>query len=340
MPAQKLPRWPSAPYPIINGTNPTTTTEPAKVGAPQAAEATPTFIPTPVYQTVQVVPADKIVDTTTTSYAEITQYPGAQATILQGYCSEPAYTILDGSETALWVPVIGCMSSKSECCATTTTSGSGAASTGGTENINPKDDSAGKGVQFPISFMPAQGTLTGCPQDYHTVGSTACCPSSYWLWSTQIGGQVPCYSSLGAKMIPPPIPDTLVHRITGTESHSTSVSSTSESQKPTLAIVNIAYAMQYHVVPLPKRELDKKVKIGLGVGVGVAAILVGLLIAFLARKFLVHRRVRTKVQDSNEPLRLGAGEGMSHVVTHDGAPNSKTFGGAEYVGVSTTRVGH
>lgn len=141
-------------------------------------------------------------------------------------------------------------------------------------------------------------------------------------------------------MTPPPIPDTLVHRITGTESLSIGVSSTSESQKPTLAVVNIAYAMQYHVVALPRRELDSKVKIGLGVGVGVAAILVGLLIALLARKFLVHRRVRTKVQDTSEPLRLGVREDMSHVGAQDGAPNSRTYGGAKYVGVSTTRVEH
>jgi hypothetical protein len=313
----------------------TTTTDNAETGT-SSAEATPTFIPTAVFQTVTVVAADSIPETTTT-HAEITQYPGPQATILQGHCSEPAYTILDMPEMALWVPVIGCISSKSECCPTSTASSSEATSTGGSKRIKARDDE--KKVQFPISRMPLQGTLTGCPQDYHTVDSTACCPSSYWLWTTEIGGQVPCYSSLAAKMTPPPIPETFAHHITRPDAHSSATLS-SESQKPTSAVVNIAYAMQYRVVAVPKKGFSTKIKIGLGVGVGVAAILVGLLLALVIRKFFIHRRVRSKVQGAgSEPLRGGVVESMSQVELLP-APNSRNYEGSKYAGVSSTGFGH
>ena len=39
------------------------------------------------------------------------------------------------------------------------------------------------------------------------------------------------------------------------------------TSKPTLAIVNIAYAMQFPVVPPPKPALETDAKIGIGVGV-------------------------------------------------------------------------
>jgi hypothetical protein len=246
-------------------------------------------------------------------------------------------------EMALWVPVIGCISSRPECCATSVTSSPIAVSTSGARKVRARDDDEDdddeKKVHFPMSHMPSQGTLTGCPQDYHTIGSTACCPSSYWPWTTELGGQVPCYSSLAATMTPPPIPDSLVHHITRADVHSFPTSA-SESQKPTSAVVNIAYAMQYQVVALPKRGLNSKIKIGLSVGVGVAAILVILLTAFLVRKVLVHRRVRSKVQGAgSEPLRGGMVENMSQVAL-DPTPDSRSYGGAQYVGVSTSGARH
>jgi hypothetical protein len=144
-------------------------------------------------------------------------------------------------------------------------------------------------------------------------------------------------------MTPPPIPDTLIrHHITRPDNDDDDdiPTSISESQKPTSAVVNIAYAMQYQVVALPKRGLDSNLKIGLGVGVGVAAILVGLLMALLVRKFLVHRRVRSKVQGAgSEPLRGGMVENMSQVALNP-TPDSRNHGGAKYVGVSTSGVMH
>lgn len=314
------------------------TSDPARVGA-SIVEATPTFIPTVVFQSVTVVAADSISKTTIT-HAAITQYPGPTAAILQGYCSEPAYTLLDMPEMVLWLPVIGCISSRSECCATRTTTSSKRTITARAKKVKARDDdNSGKEVQFPMSHMPSQGTLTGCPKDYHTVGSTACCPSSYWLWTTEIGGQVPCYSSLSAKMTPPPIPDTLVGHITKADAHSYPTS-VSDSQKPTSAVVNIAYAMQYQVVALPKGGINSKVKIGLGVGVGVAAILVGSLLAVLVRKFFVHRRVRSKVQGAGiEQLRGELAENMSQIELNP-KTDSRSYAGPKYVGVSTSIAEH
>ncbi|KAF2705723.1 hypothetical protein K504DRAFT_505461 [Pleomassaria siparia CBS 279.74] len=312
MPAHgRVARFPSALYPLTNGTLTATTIDPAQSTAQSSSlqttsTQTPTFIPTAIYQPITVLPAASI--TEATSAAIITQYPGPKAKILQGYCSEPAYTILDGPETALWVAVVGCISSRSECCATSTTV-SVAATTGGMARRDPD-----KAVQFPISQMPSQGTLTGCPKDYHMVGSNGCCPSSYWLWSTEIGGQTPCYSSTNAKMTPPPMSDTFAHE-----------PAVGDSPKPTSAVVNIAYAMQYRTVGLPSKGLSNKVKLGLGIGMSVAALLILLLIAFMVRKFFVQPRAKNKgkytgIQD--------AGADTSYV-PHGVAPESTTLGGAK-----------
>lgn len=44
----------------------------------------------------------------------------------------------------------------------------------------PNGGGIGGSAAFPMSAMPKQGELRGCPQDYHTVtksDGTACCPS-------------------------------------------------------------------------------------------------------------------------------------------------------------------
>jgi hypothetical protein len=56
-------------------------------------------------------------------------------------------------------------------------SASGAAVDGGNK---PNGVSGGKRGAFPISALPDQGKIQGCPKDYHTVTAsegTACCPS-------------------------------------------------------------------------------------------------------------------------------------------------------------------
>ncbi|ORY15352.1 hypothetical protein BCR34DRAFT_184315 [Clohesyomyces aquaticus] len=317
---QLHPKWRRVP--LQNGTIPTSTGKKVQETTDAEAEKTPASIPQPQYRSVTVVPATAI-PSTTTKDANVPVIPTGEVSttsILQGYCSEPAYTILDGP-TAYWVPVIGCISSKSNCCPTPT-AGSGA---------NPSAGPAGgAGAAFPISSFPPQSTLEGCPQDYHTVtlsGQTGCCPSSYWLWSTSFGGQVPCYSLLSSAVTAPPIPDTLAATRSDTAA--------AVSAKPTSAIVNIAYALQYPVNPPDKKPvLEKKAKIGVGVGVGSAAVILGVLIFLLVRNFFGHKKVKKDLQRKDVSRRFGSGVDVSQVAQQPVPPPvSRVHGGAKYSGV-------
>jgi hypothetical protein len=191
-PTTLKPRWPAAPYPMISssllslascssstnypkdGTSSTST----KADLPDAIKQTPSIIPSPIYGTVSVVPASDLPPSPT--HAPVPQYITSTAKLLQGYCNEPAYTIIDGP-TAIWMPVVGCISSKADCCPTPTEDGGAAApsrtSGGGGGGGGSGSGGVQGGAKFPRSGLPSQGVLTGCPQDYHTVGGTACCPS-------------------------------------------------------------------------------------------------------------------------------------------------------------------
>ncbi|KAH7371015.1 hypothetical protein BKA66DRAFT_573194 [Pyrenochaeta sp. MPI-SDFR-AT-0127] len=351
------PRFPQAPFPITNSTNPVptreTTTEeagPSKTNddnppdrsQPQAQ--TPTFIPIASYVPVQVVPASEVA-ATTTPHASIEEYKGPGAIILRGYCTEPNYTILDGP-TALWVPVVGCVSSKAECCPTSTIDGGANAAPTETGKPNasvaPSAAAGGAGLAaFPISALPSQGTLTGCPKDYHTVKASegaGCCPSSYWLWSTTLGGQVPCYSSLGAALVPPPMPDSFGRmNLPSSVSASTSVVAQTMQAKPTLAIVNIAYAMQYQLAPEPEpiTGLKKEAKIGIGVGVTAGALFILVVLGFLVRRCLGKRKSNEgDMQTTTPSQRFGSQIDMSRVA-HEPPGVARTYGGVRYTGVAT-----
>lgn len=168
---------------------------------------------------------------------------------------------------------------------------------------------------------------------------------SYWLWSTTLGGQVPCYSSLSAKLTPPPIPDTLVNggqMITGSThtTPSSTVPAATASQKPTLAIVNIAFSMQYPMVPGPKPALETKAKIGIGVGVTGAAVLIGVLLWFVIRKFFAHSKTKDQLRDvrqTDQAQRFGPNVDMSRVA-NEPAGMERKFGGKKYTGVATSGV--
>ncbi|KAF2188884.1 hypothetical protein K469DRAFT_684172 [Zopfia rhizophila CBS 207.26] len=304
-PEQLQPKWHR--LPVRNVSMPAETSK--KKGSNDDERET-SSVPQPTFAPVTVAPADSI---STTTYPPVSVYTGS-GSILKGYCVTPDYTILDGP-TVYWVPVVGCISSRQDCCASET--GSEASKTSG-----------GAGAAFPISSFPAQAELDTCPQDYHTVGGTGCCPSSYEVWSTDFGGQTPCYSSLAAAITPPPIPDTLANAKTGS----------STSSKPTSAIVNIAYALQYPVAR-NKPVLQKKAKIGVGVGTAGAAIIIGVLIYMLVRKFRSHRKVKDDLREGSVQRRFGSGVDMSRagVGTEEQSvlppPMSKTFGGARYAGV-------
>lgn len=158
-----------------------------------------------------------------------------------------------------------------------------------------------------------------------------------------MGGQVPCYSSLKVAMVPPPMPDTLAHpTITSAMSSGSSGAASSSvpaltMTKPTSAIVNIAYAMQYAMVPAPKPALKKEAKIGIGVGVSGAAVIMVVVLWFIIRKFLGRSKSQKSIQGPGASVnqRFGDGVDMSRVAHEQPPPMSRTYGGAKYAGVAT-----
>lgn len=166
---------------------------------------------------------------------------------------------------------------------------------------------------------------------------------SYWLWSTQLGGQVPCYSSLGQALVPPPMPDTFIDlgRMTQTGSITPAPSprptALTVQQKPTSAIINIAYAMQYQLAPEPEPALKKEAKIGIGAGVAGGALLILVVLGFLIRRCLVQRKKQNGVVETSASQRFGSQIDMSRVA-HEPAGVARTYDGAKYAGVSTRPV--
>src|SRR5277367_3802937 len=101
----------------------------------------------------------------------------------------------------------------------------------------------------------------------------------YNLWNSLLGGATPCYSSLSSTLVPPTVPVSPIDRITAPNSIATTPSTTA-NQKPTSAIVNIVYAVQFTLQPSPGLSTGAKAGIGVGAGIAGAAIfmLIGLLI--------------------------------------------------------------
>lgn len=116
-------------------------------------------------------------------------------------------------------------------------------------------------------------------------------------------------------MAPPPIPETLAYNDLGAMPRPVSTSTDSNNspgsggsitptpfsrpstlgpQKPTSAIVNIAYAMQYRLDPEDDPPISQGAKIGIGVGVAAGGLLILAIIAILIRKYGCLKRQRTK----------------------------------------------
>jgi hypothetical protein len=111
--------------------------------------------------------------------------------------------------------------------------------------------------------------------------------------------------------------------------------------KPTSAIVNIAYAMQYELAPEEEAPLLKKeAKIGIGVGAAAGGILIVAIIAFLLRRYMVRKRSKVGgFEASSVAQRFGHEVDMSRVA-HEQAGVARTHEGVKYVGFSTLAVGH
>jgi hypothetical protein len=154
--------------------------------------------------------------------------------------------------------------------------------------------------------------------------------------------------------VPPPMPGTLavmdsmtstgsivsVTRGSITSTPSPQVAASIIPRKPTSAVVNIAYAMQYKLAPEEGPVLKKEAKIGIGVGAAAGGIILLAMIAFLVRRCT--SRKRTKIGGYENPSasqRFSSQVDMSRVA-HEPAGVARTHGGVKYAGVSTRAVGH
>lgn len=139
--------------------------------------------------------------------------------------------------------------------------------------------------------------------------------SQFNPWSTAFAdNQTPCYSTLEAAVTPPPMPDTLAP----------SARPSTISAKPTSAVCNIVYSLQYHVKkPTNSGGLAKKSKIGIGAGAGAGALVFAVLVFLL----LMKRRSRKRDHVAREPLgNFGPESGTNRLsaepaMTHYSAPS-------------------
>jgi hypothetical protein len=193
--------------------------------------------------------------------------------LLNSYCVTAEFTLLcEAHLTAVYyIPVIGCIGDKLDCCPSITT-----VNTTETETVivvQPTTVTEPVTVTETPYFFPTITTgpqslieLPNCPDDYVTI-DTVCCPSGYSLWNSVIGGITPCYSALPSYAIPtfpPSDPSTIT--VSGSIITTTST------------VVDIVYAMQYPIANHSKPGLPPRAKAGIGVGCALAGLagLVGL----------------------------------------------------------------
>ncbi|KAK0633755.1 hypothetical protein B0T14DRAFT_81012 [Immersiella caudata] len=193
-------------------------------------------------------------------------YKGA-GQLLKGECTKTDFTLVDAGSTVYFAGFNGCNGERPECCPwqVATMSASPLATTMAGTN---QDTGNHIGFDFPQPQDSNQATLASCADDYYSI-SGGCCPVGYWLFTTEVGGQTPCYSSLNRAATPPTLTAGLAGNPTGTS-------------KPTSAVVNIVWSMRYPVAD-QNGGLSTAAKAGIGAGAGVAAILIGVLAICLWR---------------------------------------------------------
>jgi hypothetical protein len=137
------------------------------------------------------------------------------------------------------------------------------------------------------------------------------------LWNADLGGQIPCYSSLSSDsyLAPPAVPVTDYGQqipVTGNFSGAAASSTTPANQKPTSAVVNIVYAVPFTVLPSPGLSTGAKAGIGVGAGLGgVAIIVLSLLLIWRTRKHKKDRQALTAMQQTTEQVPNGTSEATS-----------------------------
>ena len=234
------------------------------------------FVMSSIYDCTNTPLLTRATPTPTSQPLTRADWNGQSGKLLTGTCATPAFTTIDGP-TVYLLPFVGCDVARQDCCpyspAPATASGSYTQTsvitvtvqvTSGQNSVQAFTNNGA--YQFPLAEIASSATLPQCPDDYFTVGTAACCPTGYQLWTTEFGGLVPCYSSLQSTLSVPAF-------LTAIAAATGAFTSTSSSGpvKLTSAIVNVVYAMQYPVQPR-----SNSLTTGAKAGVSIGSVAIGL----------------------------------------------------------------
>ncbi|KAL1896337.1 hypothetical protein Sste5346_004722 [Sporothrix stenoceras] len=214
----------------------------------------------------------------------------ASGNLLQDECASTQFTLIEDISTVYWAAYVGCASNQPQCCPWTAASEFFPATVTGNTTVTVTStvtatgaDATGTNIglnAFPVAANKDQGVLKRCASDYYSISGN-CCPSNYWPFTRDLGGQTPCYSSLNMVTEAPTLTAGLIGEPTNTE-------------KPTSAVVNVVWAMSYPVES--KSSLSK----GAIAGISVAAVVIVAAIAALSF-FLFRARRKNKVLQQQVP---------------------------------------
>ena len=180
---------------------------------------------------------------TATSGGQIADFSGAS--LLTGSCTTPHIASYSAPNSGiLQFPWIGCSNQDPACC----------------------------------PFDPASaGPISVCPQDYFTT-SWACCPLGWSIYTSDIAGQTPCYTTPSIPIAAP--------------------SSSVPSNSPTPSIISTQLFTLRYDLGSPETSLSNGAKAGIIVGSIFGALLLALAIVVLVRRWQRHRQA---IRDATMP---------------------------------------
>ena len=201
--------------------------------------------------------------------------------LLRGECASTQFTLIEDFSTVYWAAYVGCASNQPQCCPWTAASDAIATTVTVTSTLKA-DDGGGvtaTGINviinaFPVPANSEQSVLKRCASDYYSILGQ-CCPSSYWPFTRNLGGQTPCYSVLPVVTEAPTLTDGLVKLPTATE-------------KPTWAVINVVWSMSYPV----ESESESEAGVSKGAVAGISVAVVVVMAALVALSLFLFRARR------------------------------------------------
>ncbi|KAL8296273.1 hypothetical protein RB600_001653 [Gaeumannomyces tritici] len=218
--------------------------------------------------------------------AIITSKPTYSGTgpLLTGTCASPSYTLVNAGVTAYWAGYVGCTNDRPECCPWPAADAVYSAVYLG--------QGAG-GIKYPWPEDGARTTLPHCPDDYYSV-SGSCCPKGFSPFTSALGGQTPCWSSVGHVTSAP----SQVGKIGG---------------QPTPAAATTIWAVQYPVASKPPQPARRVLSAGsiAGIIIGILAILFCLVLVWF---FVWRKRKAAFRQGLNSQYPRSEGTAMTAII--------------------------